>query len=120
MDAAVYVGYGLRGWPGATLCLLALLVPAFVIVLALTIAYLRYNQVPQLHGAFRGLNAAVVALVLSVAYRIGTSSLKSTSHVVLAVTALGAALLHANPITLVLACGAIGALLLVPQPKEAP
>jgi len=120
VDAAVYVGYRLRGWLGATVCLLALLVPAFVIMLGLTIGYLQYGQVPQLHGVFRGLNAAVVALVLSVAYRIGRSSLKSTSQGVLAAAALGAALLHTNPVTVVLTCGIIGALLLAPHPKVAP
>jgi len=120
VDAAVYIGYKLRGWSGATVCLLALLVPAFAIMLGLTIGYLNYGQVPQLHGAFRGLNAAVVALVLAVAYRIGKSSLKSTPQVVLAVLALAAALLHANPVTLVLACGVIGALALVPRQKVVP
>jgi chromate transporter len=119
VDAAVYVGYKLRGWAGATVCLLALLVPAFAIMLGLTMGYLKYGQVPQLHGVFRGLNAAVVALVLSVAFRIGKSALKSSSQVTLAGVALGAALLHASPATVVLACGAIGALLLVPKPQVA-
>ena len=120
VDAAVYVGYKLRGWAGATVCLLALLIPAFVIMLGLTIGYLHYGQVPRLHGVFRGLNAAVVALVLAVAYRLGKSSLKSTAQGVLAAGALGAALLHISPVTVVLACGIIGALLLTPQPKVVP
>jgi len=120
VDAAVYVGYKLRGWIGATVCLLALLVPAFAIMLGLTIGYLHYGQVPQLHGVFRGLNAAVVALVLAVAYRVGKSSLRSAPQVALAAVALGAALLHADPMTLVLACGVIGALLLIPRPKVTP
>jgi len=119
VDVAVYVGYRLRGWIGATLCLLALLVPAFVIMLGLTIAYLHYGQVPQLHGAFKGLNAAVVALVISVAYRIGKSSLKSTAQAALAAIALAAAFLHANLIVLVLACGLAGALFLSSRPKAA-
>jgi len=117
VDVAVYVGYRLRGWIGATLCLLALLVPAFAIMLGLTIAYLHYGQVPQLHGAFKGLNAAVVALVLSVAYRIGKSSLKSAAQAALAAVALVAAFLHANLIVLVLACGLAGALFLSSRPK---
>jgi len=117
VDVAVYVGYRLRGWSGATVCLLALLVPAFVIMLGLTIAYLRYGQIPQLHGAFRGLNAAVVALVLSVAYRIGKSSLKSAAQAALAAVALVAAFLHANLVVLVLACGLAGALFLSSRPK---
>jgi chromate transporter len=115
VDAAVYVGYRLRGWVGATVCLLALLVPAFVIMLGLTITYLHYGQVPQLHGVWRGLNAAVVALVLAVAYRVGKSSLKSAPQALLAIAALGAALLHVSPIALVLACGVLGALVLTPK-----
>jgi len=86
-------------------------------MLGLTIAYLHYGQVPQLHGAFKGLNAAVVALVLSVAYRIGKSSLKSAAQAALAAGALVAAFLHANLVVLVLACGLVGALLLHPRPK---
>ena len=119
VDVAVFVGYKLRGWLGAALCLLALLIPAFTIMLGLTIAYLHYGQVPQLHGVFRGLNAAVVALVLSVAYRIGRSSLTSGAQAALALVALAAAVLHANLVILILACGLTGALLLMPEPKAA-
>lgn len=117
VDVAVHVGYRLRGWIGATVCLLALLVPTFVIMLGLTIVYLHYGQVPQLHGAFKGLNAAVVALVLSVAYRIGKPSLKGAAQVALAAVALVAAFLHANLIVLALACGLAGALFLSSRPK---
>jgi len=59
----------------------------------------------------------VVALVLSVAYRIGKSSLKSAAQAALAAGALVAAFLHANLVVLVLACGLVGALLLHPRPK---
>lgn len=117
VDVAVYVGYRLRGWIGATLCLFALLGPAFVTMLGLTIAYLQCGQVPQLHGAFKGLNAAVVALVLSVAYRIGKSSLKSAAQAALSAVALGAAFLHANLVVLVLACGSVGAFFPCPRSK---
>jgi chromate transporter len=117
VDAAVFVGYKLRGWLGAALCLLALLMPGFAIMLGLTIGYLHYGQVPQLHGVFKGLNAAVVALVLSVAYRIARLSLKSARQIALAVAALTAAILHANLVMLILACGAAGALLLMPEPE---
>jgi len=119
VDVAVYVGYRLRGWIGATLCLLTLLLPAFAIMLGLTVAYLRYGQVPQFHGVFKGLNAAVVALVISVAYRIGKSSLKSAPQVALVAAAVSAAVLRANLVVVVLACGLVGALLLHPRPKVA-
>jgi len=117
-DVAVYVGYKLRGWRGAALSLIALLAPAFAIMVGLTIAYLRYGRAPHVQGLFAGLNAAVAALVVAVAYRIARSSLKSAAEGGLVCAAFGALLLHANLVVLMLACGVIGALLLAPQRKS--
>jgi len=115
VDVGVYVGYRLRGWAGATVCLLALLVPSFVLMLGLTIAYLHYGHLPQLSGLFGGLNAAVVALVLAVAYRTARSSVRSASQSALLAAALAAALLQANLVLVVLACGLVGLALLRPR-----
>jgi chromate transporter len=124
VDVAVYVGYRLRGWAGATVSLLALLAPAFAIMVGLTAVYLHYGRVPQVHGIFKGFNAAVVALVLAVAYRTGKSSLKTAPQAALAAAALAAAILHANLILLVLACGVLGTLFLArdarPKPESTP
>jgi len=115
-DVAVYVGHRLRGWWGATVSLLALLAPSFLIMIGLSMTYLRYGEAPKLHGLFAGINAAVAALVLSVAYRIGIASVKGARQAALLVVAFGALLLHANLVALVLACGVAGALWLTPRP----
>jgi chromate transporter len=128
-DVAVYVGYRLRGWRGATVSFLALLLPSFVVMIGLSIAYLRYGEAPRLHGLFAGITAAVAALVVSVAYRLGVGAVKARAggrppgrwstarQGALLVVAFGALLLRANLVVLVLACGAAGALWLAPPPE---
>lgn len=122
VDVAVYVGYKLRGWFGATMCLLSLLIPAFFIMLTFTILYLDYGQKPQFDGIFQGINAAVIALVLSVAWRIGKQSVKNAIQVGLMVIVLAVSLsgiINNNKLMLVvLACGVLGVFLLSGKPKQ--
>jgi chromate transporter len=124
VDVAVYVGYKLRGWLGATLCLLSLLIPAFFIMLTFTILYLKYGQKPQFDGVFQGINAAVIALVLSVAWRIGKQSVKNAIQVGLLVVAFAAGLIaylkiaDISLVIIVLASGIIGLIFMASQSQK--
>jgi hypothetical protein len=70
------LGYRLHGWPGAILSVIAFILPSFLLVLALTLAYLQYGSLPQVSGVSKGIGAAVVALVLATAYRMGMNAVK--------------------------------------------
>jgi chromate transporter len=119
VDVAVYVGYKLRGWLGATLCLLSLLIPAFFIMLTFTILYLNYGQQPRFDGVFQGINAAVIALVLSVAWRIGKQSVKNAIQAGLVVAVLLVGLrTHVSLVLVVLTCGVLGVFLMASQPQQ--
>jgi chromate transporter len=128
VNVAVYVGYKLRGWPGALVTLLSLLVPAFCIMLTLTLIYLKFGQNQIFDGARRGINAAVIALVLSVAYRTGKQAIKlqrpgSILQIILLVGTLAVGLIiPRNAYVLaaaVLSCGIIGMFLLAAKPGAA-
>ena len=92
VDAAVYLGYRIRGLPGAIVSVVTFILPSFLMMLALTIAYLRYGEAPQFTGVFRGLGAAVVALILSAAWRMGKPALKDVRSAALMAGALVALL----------------------------
>lgn len=47
VDVTTQVGYRLRGWPGAVVSVISFILPSFVLMLALTILYLRYGEMPQ-------------------------------------------------------------------------
>jgi chromate transporter len=60
---AIYLGWVRAGVPGATLVGLAFVLPAFLMVLALSIVYVRFGGLPWMQGMFYGIGAAVIAII---------------------------------------------------------
>lgn len=65
LNTAVFVGYKMRGYAGATAAILGSVLPSFIIILliAMFFADIRYN--PIVDAAFKGMRPAVVALIIS-------------------------------------------------------
>ena len=120
VDAATYLGYRLRGWPGAVVACVSFILPSFVMMLALTLIYLRYGEAPQLTGVFRGLGAAVVALILAAAWRMGRPVLRDARSAALMLGALlGLLVLRLNVVALMLLAGVAG-MALFRKPSDFP
>jgi chromate transporter len=60
---AIYLGWLRAGTLGATLISLAFILPSFVMVLALSAFYVRYQGIAWMTGAFYGIGAAVIAII---------------------------------------------------------
>ena len=60
---AIYLGYVRAGVLGATLVGIAFVVPSFLMVLALSWAYVRFGGLPWMQGMFYGIGAAVIAII---------------------------------------------------------
>src|SRR6516165_2943814 len=61
---AMYLGWIRAGFVGATLVSLAFVGPSFVMVLALAALYLRFEGLSWMQGAFYGIGAAVIAILV--------------------------------------------------------
>ena len=83
--------------------------PGFFSILALSIIYATYHDVPILQGIFYGLKPAVVAVVIEAVVRIGKRSLKNGVMVGVAAAAFVAIFFLEVPFPLiVLSAAAIG------------
>ncbi len=60
---AIYLGYVRAGVLGATLVGVAFVLPSFLMVLALSWAYVRFGGLPWMQGMFYGIGAAVIAII---------------------------------------------------------
>ncbi len=118
VGCASHIGYRLRGIRGAIVATGSIVGPAFVAMLILTPLYLRYGEVSQVHGFFRGMGAAVVAVIAAACLRLGQESLRDVVPVLIAVGALVGVLVQVQPILLILAAGVIGIVLLRPRRQE--
>ena len=60
---AIYLGWVRAGVLGATAVGLSFIAPSFVMVLALSMAYVRFGGLAWMQGAFYGVGAAVIAVI---------------------------------------------------------
>jgi len=73
---AIALGYFQRGILGATAVGLAFVVPSFLMVVAISIAYQRYGGLWWMQALFYGIGAAVIAIIAIAAYKLARSTNK--------------------------------------------
>jgi len=88
---AIYLGYVRNGILGATAVAIAFVLPSFLMVLALSAAYVRYGGLRWMQAIFYGIGASVIAIITRSAYKLtkltlGKDKLLWGIFIVLAVT----------------------------------
>src|SRR5437870_103007 len=73
---AIYLGYVRAGVLGATLVGIAFVLPSFLMVLALSWAYVRFGGLPWMQGMFYGIGAAVIAIIARSAFKLTKLTLR--------------------------------------------
>jgi chromate transporter len=73
---AIALGYFQRGVLGATAVGLAFIVPSFLMVIAISIAYRRFGGLWWMQALFYGIGAAVIAIIAIAAYKLARSTNK--------------------------------------------
>jgi chromate transporter len=108
MQAAAYVGLRAGGPLGALAAYVGFGLPAFVLMLLLTVAYQQSRDLPTVTAAFRGLQVVVVAVVANAALSFGRHSFESWRDIVPALGAAAFLLYGGSPIIVVCAAAALG------------
>src|SRR5437588_5401033 len=67
---AIYLGYVRAGVLGATAVGIAFVLPSFLMVLALSAAYVRFGGLPWMQGMFYGIGAAVIGIIARSAFKL--------------------------------------------------
>jgi chromate transporter len=92
VNLVVYVGYRLRGGAGALVSALGAVLPSFVFILILSIAYFQWGQVPAVNKLFMGFIPAVTAIIVSTAWNMGRKAVTGWREAVLALASATALL----------------------------
>lgn len=96
-----YLGLRLGGWSGSAAATIGFVAPAFFVMLAFSALYLQVAGLAGIQGALRGLNAAVIGLLIVTAYNLGRSAIESWTGLFLAATALILAAFVQVPLALI-------------------
>jgi chromate transporter len=108
-NAATYVGLRLRGWRGAVVAMTGFILPSMLMMIVLAILYRHLRSLPDTDRLFHGLNAAVVAVIVVTAWRIGRNTLtKPWQWYVTVLSAVAVVFFSATIIEVILASGLIG------------
>jgi chromate transporter len=108
----IFLGYSRGGWLGGLLAGLCFVLPAFIIMLALTLTYAAFGATPLMAGALYGLGPVVMGIFLVAVYRLGKTAAATIPHLLIAMAAALAAAFSPLGIVLTLAlAGGIGVLL---------
>jgi chromate transporter len=115
---AIYLGYVHSGIPGATAVAIAFVLPSFLMVLGISIAYVRFGGLPWMQALFYGIGAAVVGIIARSAYKltkktVGNKKLLWTIYLVMALTT---AVTHEEILWLFLAAGFAAWIAYAPSP----
>lgn len=65
LNTAVFVGYKCRGFLGALMAILGVILPSFLVILAVAIFFSEIRDNEWVDAAFRGMRPAVVALIVA-------------------------------------------------------
>jgi len=111
MQVATYVGLRIKGFSGALLAFAGFALPAFALMLMLSILYARSHELPRIIALFAGLQVIVVAIVANATYYFGKSILKEFKSVLIAACSYVLLFYSISPFIIIIAAGVSGVLL---------
>jgi chromate transporter len=84
VNLALYIGLRMRGWLGATMAVLGMLLPAFCIIMLMGFAYRELARFPATHFVLDGVAAAGVAATLAVGFKVAVRLERNAWSILLA------------------------------------
>jgi chromate transporter len=107
MQLATYVGWKMHGVRGGLAAGLLFVLPGAAVVLALTMIYAAFGQVPWIAALFYGVKAAVLAIVIEALVRVARRALKTSSDWWIAALAFVAIYVFGIPFPIVIIAAAV-------------
>jgi chromate transporter len=119
-QTAAHIGWRLHRGVGVLLAMLAYNSPAFLLMLGLSAAYFRFEQLSLVHSAFRGLGAAVVGIVVQSILSMAQPALRNWRGLVIAGFAAWGFFGGANALLVLVGAAALGVVadFVWPHPPE--
>ena len=87
VNVVAYAGYRVRGARGALVSAAGVILPSFLLITGLSVAYVRFGRMPAAGKIFQGFIPAVAAVILVAAWNMGAKAIKGVPEALLAFAA---------------------------------
>lgn len=104
-EVAIHVGYLRAGWRGLVTAGACFIIPAAIIVTALSWVYVRYGSTPQGNDIFYGIKPVIIAVILQALYFLGSKAVREPVTILTGVAVAAAYLFGVNEIALLFGGG---------------
>jgi chromate transporter len=118
MQLATYSGWRLHGLKGGLAAGLLFVLPGAAVVLALSMIYAAFGNVPLVQAIFLGVKAAVLVIVVEALLRIANRALKLPEHWIIAALAFVGIFFFALPFPLIVFAAALFGFFRARSPAE--
>ncbi|MGQ0610584.1 MAG: chromate efflux transporter [Paracoccaceae bacterium] len=106
MQLATWIGWRQHGTPGGLIAGGLFVLPGALVILALSMIYAAFGQVPLISALFAGVQAAVIAVVIEALLRVARRALKTPAHRIVAALAFAGLFLFALPFPVIILAAA--------------
>ncbi len=106
VDFVSYLGFLMKKTRGAFLAMMFFIAPSFLLMIVLSVLYMKYGQLPLIQKVLQGLSAIMIALIIKVMIDIYKTGVKNPLYLTVSAMALGLLLLDVN-IVLILLTGIV-------------
>ena len=112
MQLAAYVGFRVRGISGALAAYCGFGLPAFMLMLLLSVLYAQFNGIPKVIALFNGLQVIVVAIIFNATYTFGRNITHHYKQMIISLLAAIAFWFGITPIMVIVGAGILGSVFL--------
>lgn len=112
INTATFIGYKIKGLPGAIVATLGVIAPSLVIITIIAAFISNFMELDFIAGAFNGIRACVCVLILDAVIKLAKKSVidRATTAIFIAVVAVSL-FTDISPVLIVIAAGALGIIL---------
>ncbi|MBP1743980.1 MAG: chromate transport protein [Firmicutes bacterium] len=109
VNTSIFIGYKISGIVGAVLALLGTILPSFFIILLVVSFFMQFRENHYVDLVFKGIGAAVPAMVLAAVFSLTKSMKKSYLNIIIiSLSVASISLLHVHPVIVILVSGMYG------------
>ena len=120
VNTATFIGYKLKGIPGAIFATLGVVTPSMIIIGLIAAFISNFRDLEVVQWAFSGVRAAVVALILSAVIKIGKKSIVDIfTALIFVVVAVLSFVTDLSPVIFVVTAAVCGLIIKISKEKKA-
>ncbi len=75
-EMAIHIGYKTRGWKGLLVAGTSFIAPAFLIVWAIAVFYVKFGSLPELQSVFLGVKPVILAIIAQAVWSLSRTAIK--------------------------------------------